>query len=105
MGGGGVNGHAVGLPNPEYPPLARQAHASGTVVVQVTIDENGSVISAHAVSGHPLLQAVAVDPARAACRSAAEASGEPGEVTRGITEHLLAQLNLEAAPRARPCAV
>ena len=51
---------------PAYPAIAKQAHASGTVVVQVTIDENGSVISAHAVSGHPLLQAVCVGAARQA---------------------------------------
>jgi putative redox protein len=34
--------------------ITRQAHASGTVTVQVTIDENGSVVSSVAVSGHPL---------------------------------------------------
>jgi len=62
ISGGVLNGKAISLPKPNYPPIARQAHASGTVVVQVTIDENGSVISAHAVSGHPLLQAVAVGP-------------------------------------------
>src|SRR6266550_3534489 len=64
ISGGVLNGKAISLPKPQYPPIARQAHASGTVVVQVTIDENGSVISAHAVSGHPLLRAVAVAAAR-----------------------------------------
>jgi len=58
ISGGVLNGKAISLPKPAYPPIARQAHASGTVVVQVTIDENGNVISARAVSGHPLLQAV-----------------------------------------------
>src|SRR5258705_7668003 len=57
ISGGVLNGKAISLPKPQYPPIARQAHASGTVVVQVTIDENGSVISAQAVSRHPLLQA------------------------------------------------
>src|SRR6266850_2513277 len=66
ISGGVLNGKAISLPKPAYPPIARQAHASGTVVVQVTIDENGNVISAHAVSGHPLLQAVAVEAARGA---------------------------------------
>ena len=50
--GGVLNGKAIRLPRPGYPPIARSAHASGTVVVQVTIDESGAVISAHAVSGH-----------------------------------------------------
>src|SRR6185436_5008901 len=54
ISGGVLNGKAISLPKPAYPPIARQAHASGTVVVQVTIDENGNVISAAAVSGHPL---------------------------------------------------
>jgi len=33
-------------------------------MVQVLVDEAGNVISAYAVSGHPLLQAAAVDAAR-----------------------------------------
>jgi len=41
--------------NPEYPPLARQAHAAGVVTVDAIIDEQGNVVQAHAVSGHPLL--------------------------------------------------
>jgi len=40
---------------PEYPPLARQAHVSGTVVVNAVLDEHGNVVGAHALSGHPLL--------------------------------------------------
>ena len=40
---------------PEYPPLARQAHVSGTVVVDAVLDEHGNVEGAHALSGHPLL--------------------------------------------------
>ena len=41
--------------NPAYPPLAREAHIAGTVVVDAVIDEQGNVISARALSGHPLL--------------------------------------------------
>jgi periplasmic protein TonB len=41
--------------DPQYPALARQAHISGTVVVEALIDEHGNVVQAHAVSGHPLL--------------------------------------------------
>jgi len=48
-----MNGKAVHLVQPAYPPIARQAHASGTVVVQVLIDEQGNVTSAHAVSDMP----------------------------------------------------
>jgi protein TonB len=41
--------------NPEYPPLARQAHIAGTVLVDAVIDEQGNVVQARAVSGAPLL--------------------------------------------------
>ncbi len=66
VSGGLLNGKAISLPKPSYPPAARAVSASGSVSVQVLIDENGSVISANAVSGHPLLQAAAVQAARSA---------------------------------------
>jgi protein TonB len=91
ISGGVLNGKAISLPRPAYPPIARQAHASGTVVVQVTIDENGGVISAHAVSGHPLLQAVAVAAARGARFSPTKLSGQPVKVTGVITYNFVAQ--------------
>lgn len=56
---GVINGAAVNLPKPAYPSAARAVKADGTVSVQVTIDENGKVISASAVSGHPLLRQAA----------------------------------------------
>jgi protein TonB len=91
ISGGVLNGKAISLPKPAYPAIARQAHASGTVTVQVTIDENGSVISAHAVSGHPLLQAVAVAAARGARFSPTKLSGQPVKVTGIITYNFVAQ--------------
>lgn len=91
ISGGVLNGKAISLPKPAYPPIAKQAHASGTVVVQVTIDENGSVISARAVSGHPLLQAVAVAAARGARFSPTKLSGQPVKVTGVITYNFVAQ--------------
>lgn len=44
--GGILNGKAVSLPRPEYSDAARAAKLEGTVVVDVTIDEAGNVISA-----------------------------------------------------------
>jgi len=78
--GGVLNGKATSLPTPPYPPIARAAHASGNVTVEVTIDEEGNVISAHAVSGHPLLQAAAVAAARQAKFSPTRLSGQPVKV-------------------------
>ncbi len=91
ISGGVLNGKAISLPKPAYPPIARAAHASGTVVVQVLIDENGSVVSAHAVSGHPLLQAVAVGAARQARFSPTKLSGQPVKVTGVIQYNFVAQ--------------
>jgi protein TonB len=91
ISGGVLNGKAISLPKPAYPPIARQAHAAGTVVVQVTIDENGNVISAAAVSGHPLLRAVAAAAARGARFSPTKLSGQPVKVTGVITYNFVAQ--------------
>ena len=91
ISGGVLNGKAISLPKPAYPPIARAAHASGTVVVQVLIDENGNVVSAHAVSGHPLLQAVAVGAARQARFSPTKLSGQPVKVTGVIQYNFVAQ--------------
>jgi len=79
--GGVLNGKALTLPHPAYPPLARAAHVSGTVTVQVLIDEQGNVSAAHAVDGHPLLQSVCVAAAREARFSPTLLEGEPVRVT------------------------
>ena len=50
-----INSRALVLPKPPYPPLAKQIRLQGTVVIQVLIDENGKVLSARPVSGHPML--------------------------------------------------
>lgn len=41
--------------DPVYPPLARDARISGTVLVDAVIDEHGNVVQARVLSGHPLL--------------------------------------------------
>ena len=61
---GVINGKATSLPKPPYPLAAKAVNASGAVNVQVTIDEQGNVISAKAVSGHPLLRQAAERAAR-----------------------------------------
>lgn len=64
ISGGILNGKALKLSSPEYPPAARAVRASGAVNVQVTFDEQGKIISARAVSGHPLLRQAAEQAAR-----------------------------------------
>ncbi len=85
ISGGVLNGKATSLPKPPYPPAARAVRASGAVTVQVLIDESGSVVSATAVSGHPLLRAAAVQAARSARFSPTQLSGQPVKVSGVIT--------------------
>jgi TonB family protein len=85
VSGGVLNGKAVSKPAPEYPEIARAARASGTVTVQVLLDEEGNVVSASAVSGHPLLQQAAVAAARQAKFSPTRLAGQPVKVSGVVT--------------------
>ena len=76
---------------PTYPPATRAVRASGTVNVQVTIDENGSVISASAVSGHPLLRQSAGQAARSSKFSLTILSGQAVKVTVVIVYNFTTQ--------------
>ncbi len=59
-----LNNGAVSLGRPAYPKAALAVGAAGAVNVQVTINELGYVISAHALDGHPLLRSAAVEAAK-----------------------------------------
>jgi TonB family protein len=89
ISGGVLDGKAISKPEPAYPPLAKATHATGTVRVQVTVDEEGNVVSATAVSGHPLLQAAAVAAARQAKLSPTLLSGKPVKVTGILTYNFM----------------
>lgn len=91
ISGGVLNGKAISLPAPVYPAEARAAHVGGTVTVQVTIDEYGGVFAARAVSGHPLLQAAAVNAALQARFSPTFLMGEAVKVTGVLVYNFVAQ--------------
>jgi TonB family protein len=91
ISGGVLNGKATSLPKPPYPPAARAVKASGTVVVQVVVDEQGNVATANAVSGHPLLKAAAVSAARGAKFPPTLLSGKPVKVSGVITYNFVAE--------------
>lgn len=86
-----LNGRALRLAKPDYPPIARLRRVSGTVVVQVVIDEEGSVISAKAISGDPLLHLNSVSAARDSKFSATKMCGEPVRVSGVVTYNFVAQ--------------
>jgi TonB family protein len=81
ISGGVLNGKATNLVKPSYPAAAKAVRASGAVNVQVTIDEEGNVISATAVSGHPLLRAASVAAARQSKFSPTTLQGQAVKVT------------------------
>jgi TonB family protein len=90
VSGGVVNSKATSLVKPAYPAAARAVRASGAVNVQVTISESGSVISASAVSGHPLLRGAAEAAARSSRFSPTLLSGQPVKVTGVIVYNFVA---------------
>lgn len=89
VSGGVLNGSATRLPKPNYSPAAKAVGAQGQVKVQVLIDESGSVVSANAVSGHPLLQPDAERAARSARFTPTRLSNVPVKVTGVIVYNFL----------------
>ena len=81
VSGGVVNGKAVNLVKPPYPPAARAVRAAGTVDVQVVIDEEGDVTSATAINGNPLLRPAAVQAAKQSKFSPTLLSGQAVKVS------------------------
>lgn len=78
---GVVNSSAISLPQPAYPPAAKAVGAGGLVNVEVLIGEEGNVISAHAVSGHPFLRRVSETAAQGAKFRPTLLSGVPVKVS------------------------
>src|SRR5262249_7288064 len=60
----GAAGDVIIKAQPIYPAVAKQINASGEVQVSIVIGENGQVIEAKAIKGHPVLRAAAEDAAR-----------------------------------------
>ena len=86
---GVINGKASYLPKPTYSAAAIAVRAQGKVDVQVMIDENGRVISANAVSGHPLLRGLAEQAARNAKFTTTYLSNVPVKVTGVIVYNFM----------------
>jgi TonB family protein len=81
INGGMLNGKAIYLPQPEV----TAGEANGVVLVQVLVDEQGTVIEAKAVSGPQHLQTAAVNAARLARFSPTLLAGEPVKITGTIS--------------------
>ena len=82
---GVLNDKAVVLSKPTYPRAAKAVKVGGKVQVQVLIYEDGTVYSAQAVEGHPLLRHTAEIAACGSKFSPTLLSGKPVKVSGLIT--------------------
>jgi TonB family protein len=78
---GVINNRAVKLKKPSYPEGARNIGIQDKVTVRVTLDENGNVISAKAISGHGLLRSSCEIAARNTKFNPTLINGQPVKVT------------------------
>jgi TonB family protein len=88
--GGFMNGKAVDLPKAVYPEEAKKSRASGTVQVQVLVDETGKVVSAKAIFGPEGLRDAAVKAAMRAKFKPTIIGGAPVKVTGILTYDFVA---------------
>ncbi|HEX6046645.1 MAG TPA: TonB family protein [Pyrinomonadaceae bacterium] len=86
---GPINGQALSLPKPVYPPIAKAAGIQGIVSVQVLIDENGRVVSAKAIDGSPTLRPEAQRAAMQARFSPTILGDQPVKVSGVITYNFI----------------
>lgn len=83
--GGVLAGRAVFRQEPSYPPGARQGRISGSVVVRVTVDENGNVTNAQTLCGHDYFARTSEEAARRWRFSPTMLNGVPVKVIGTIT--------------------
>jgi len=88
---GVLTAKAISLPQPAYPSLAKQVHIQGPVTVQILVDEEGRVVSAQTMTGHPMLLAAAKEAALRARFTATKLSGQPVKVLGLITYNFVLQ--------------
>jgi protein TonB len=81
---GVTSGLLIRKVNPTYPPLARQARISGTVVLRAVISKDGSIENLSLVSGHPMLAPAAIEAVKQWKYKPYLLNGEPVEVDTEI---------------------
>jgi protein TonB len=69
---------------PNYPPLARQARISGSVMLDAVISKDGSIEDLKVISGHPMLVTAAVEAVKQWKYRPYLLNGDPVEVQTQI---------------------
>jgi protein TonB len=70
---------------PDYPPLAKNAHIEGAVVLQAVISKDGKVKDVRVVSGHPMLAQAAEKAVKQWQYKPYVLNGQPVEIDTNIT--------------------
>jgi TonB family protein len=81
---GVVEGLLLDKTNPVYPPIAKAARVSGTVVLQAAISKTGTIEGLHVVSGPAMLQQAAFDAVKTWRYKPYYLQGEPVKVLTTI---------------------
>ena len=85
IGGQVQAGRLIRRVEPSYPPIAKQAHISGTVILHAIIAKDGTVQELQLISGPPLLVRNAMDAIRQWRYQPYLLNGEPVEVETTIS--------------------
>jgi protein TonB len=80
ISGGVAQGMLLNRTQPLYPPIAKAARVSGTVVLQATISKTGTIENLRVISGPAMLQSSALDAVRSWRYRPYLLNGDPVEV-------------------------
>ena len=81
---GVAQGNLISQTRPVYPPIAKAARVSGTVVLQATISKSGTIENLRVISGNAMLQSAAMDAVRSWRYKPYLLNNEPVEVDTTI---------------------
>jgi len=84
VGGSVESASLINKVTPQYPPIAKTAHVSGTVVLHAVIAKDGTIQELQYVSGPPLLMKAAMDAVKEWRYKPTTLNGEPVEVDTTI---------------------
>lgn len=86
ISGGVIAGNRIAFVEPQYPPIAKIAHMSGTVVLHAIISKTGSVVNLNvASSSNPMFNNYALEAVKQWRYRPYLLNGEPTEVDTTIT--------------------
>lgn len=85
IGGDVIQSKLIKKIDPVFPELAKRARISGSVVLLVTVDEEGNVSEINVEQGHPLLRDAAVQAVKQWKYSPTILNGEPVPVIATVT--------------------